>query len=119
MTDARGIAEQYIAMWNETDDVKRRAMIADLFTADANLTDPLASVTGHEGIDQLVAGAQGQFTGLTFSLPAEPDAHHHLARFHWHLGTPGAEPLAIGFDVVELDGGKIAKVHGFLDKVPG
>ena len=53
------------------------------------------------------------------SLPADPDAHHDLARFHWHLGTPGDEPLAIGFDVIELDGGRIAKVHGFLDKVPG
>lgn len=29
------------------------------------------------------------------------------------------EPIAIGFDVVELDGGRIAKVHGFLDRVPG
>ncbi len=119
MTDVRGIVEQYIAVWNETDDHKRRALIEETFTADATLTDPLASVSGHEGIDQLVAGAQAQFTGLGFSLPAEPDAHHDLARFHWHLGTPGAEPLAIGFDVVELDGGKIAKVHGFLDKVPG
>jgi len=118
MSDVRGIVEQYLAVWNETDDDKRRALIAEVFTADASLTDPLASVAGYEGIDQLVAGAQGQFAGLTFTLPAEPDAHHDLARFHWHLGTPGAEPLAIGFDVVELDGGKIAKVHGFLDKVP-
>jgi hypothetical protein len=45
--------------------------------------------------------------------------HHDLARFQWYLGTPGAEPVAIGFDVAELADGKIAAVHGFLDKLPG
>ncbi|MEV4050517.1 nuclear transport factor 2 family protein [Amycolatopsis sp. NPDC049688] len=119
MTDVRTLVEQYIAVWNETDGDRRRALIADVFTADAGYTDPLGAVAGHDGIDQFVAGAQQQFGGLTFSLPAGPDAHHDLARFQWHLGTPGAEPVAIGFDVVELEDGKIAKVHGFLDKLPG
>ncbi|MEV6628671.1 nuclear transport factor 2 family protein [Amycolatopsis sp. NPDC051106] len=119
MTDVRGIVEQYIAVWNETDGDKRRALIAELFTDGARYTDPLGAVAGHDGIDQFVGGAQQQFAGLTFSLPAEPDAHHDLARFQWYLGTPGAEPVAIGFDVVELEDGKIAHVHGFLDKIPG
>jgi hypothetical protein len=119
MTDVRTVVEQYIAVWNETDADQRRALIADVFTEGAGYTDPLGAVTGHNGIDQFIGGAQQQFAGLTFSLPAEPDAHHDLARFQWHLGTPGAEPVAIGFDVVELDGGKITKVHGFLDKLPG
>ena len=116
MTDVRTLVEQYIAVWNETDGDKRRALIADVFTEDARYTDPLGAVTGHDGIDRFVAGAQQQFGGLTFSLPAEPDAHHDLARFQWYLG---AEPVAIGFDVVELEDGKIAAVHGFLDKLPG
>ncbi|MGW3965362.1 nuclear transport factor 2 family protein [Amycolatopsis sp. NPDC005003] len=119
MTDVRTLVEQYIAVWNEIDGDKRRALIADVFTENAGYTDPLGAVRGHDGIDGFVAGAQQQFGGLTFSLPADPDAHHDLARFQWHLGTPGAEPVAIGFDVVELADGKIAEVHGFLDKLPG
>ncbi|MFI5592691.1 nuclear transport factor 2 family protein [Amycolatopsis sp. NPDC051758] len=119
MTDVRTVVEQYIAVWNETDADKRRALIADVFAEGAGYTDPLGAVAGHDGIDQFVAGAQQQFAGLTFSLPAGPDAHHDLARFQWHLGTPGAEPVAIGFDVVELEDGRITKVHGFLDKLPG
>ncbi|HKN53562.1 MAG TPA: nuclear transport factor 2 family protein [Amycolatopsis sp.] len=119
MADARSIAEQYIAVWNETDDLKRRALIEDIFTADVRFTDPLASVTGQDELDQFVGGAQAQFAGLTFTLPADPDAHHDLARFQWHLGLPGEEPIAIGFDVIEIEDGRIAKVHGFLDKVPG
>lgn len=119
MTDVRTIVEQYIAVWNETDADKRRALIADLFTATARYTDPLGAVAGHDGIDQFVGGAQQQFAGLGFSLPADPDAHHDLARFQWYLGAPGADPVAIGFDVVEIEDGKIAAVHGFLDKMPG
>ncbi|HEY3480562.1 MAG TPA: nuclear transport factor 2 family protein [Streptomyces sp.] len=119
MSDVRTLVEQYIAVWNETDAGKRRALIADVFTEGAGYTDPLGAVTGHDGIDQVVGGAQQQFAGLTFSLPAGPDAHHDLARFQWHLGPAGAEPVAIGFDVVELEDGKIAQVHGFLDKMPG
>ncbi|MGW4488895.1 nuclear transport factor 2 family protein [Amycolatopsis sp. NPDC004368] len=120
MSDVTSTVEQYIAIWNETDAGRRRALVADVFTADAAMTDPLGSATGHDGIDEFIGVAQAQFAGLTFTLPSAPDAHHDLARFHWHLAAPGAEePLAIGFDVVELADGRISKVHGFLDKIPG
>lgn len=47
------------------------------------------------------------------------DANHDQARFTWHLGPAGGEPVVIGFDVVVLsEDGRIASVHGFLDKVP-
>ncbi|MFD8497797.1 nuclear transport factor 2 family protein [Amycolatopsis sp. NPDC059657] len=113
------IADRYLAVWNETDPARRRALIADTFTEDASYTDPLGAVRGHDGIDTFIAGAQAQFAGLVFTLPAEPDAHHNLARFQWHLGAPGAtEPLVIGFDVVVVTDGRISAVGGFLDKVP-
>jgi hypothetical protein len=93
-------------------------VIDELYTSDASFTDPLAAVAGPDGIDQVMAGAQGQFTGLRFSLgPVE--GHHDIARFTWFLGAPDAEePIVIGFDVIVLDGEKIKHVHGFLDKVP-
>ncbi|QRP49635.1 nuclear transport factor 2 family protein [Amycolatopsis sp. FDAARGOS 1241] len=120
MSDVTTTVEQYIAIWNETDAERRRALVAEVFTPDVSYTDPLGAVTGHDGIDGFIGGAQAQFAGLTFSLPEAPDAHHDLARFHWYLTAPGAtEPLAIGFDVVELADGRITKVHGFLDKIPG
>ncbi len=120
MSDIQHVTEQYIAVWNETDADRRRVLIARTFTEDATYTDPLGAVTGHDGIDGFIAGAQAQFAGLTFSLPAAPDAHHDIARFQWYLGAPGTEePLAIGFDVVTVADGRISQVLGFLDKVPG
>ncbi|MEC3980001.1 nuclear transport factor 2 family protein [Amycolatopsis sp. H20-H5] len=120
MSDVQQIAERYIAVWNETGATARRSLIGEVFTPGARYTDPLGEVRGHDGIDQFIAGAQAQFAGLGFSLPGAVDAHHDLARFQWHLGAPGAEePLAIGFDVIVVEDGRIAQVHGFLDKLPG
>jgi hypothetical protein len=119
MSDYQHTAEAYVAIWNETGATARRSLISELFTPGARYTDPLGDVRGHDGIDGFVAGAQAQFAGLVFSLHGEADGHHDTARFTWHLGAPGTEePLVIGFDVLALDGGRIDRVHGFLDKVP-
>lgn len=117
--DYVAVAEGYLATWNETDPVKRRALVDAVYTADVTYTDPVAAVIGHAGVDALLSAAQEQFAGLVFTLGGVVDGHHNLARFHWHLGPEGHEPVAIGFDVVALDDeGRITAVYGFLDKVP-
>jgi hypothetical protein len=117
------LIEKYIAAWNETVPAARRQLIDEVFAPDAAYTDPLAAVTGRDQIDALIAGAQSQFAGLEFRLAGPVDAHHDVARFTWHLGTwhpgqPGGEPVVVGFDVAVIADGRIAQVHGFLDKVP-
>jgi SnoaL-like domain len=102
-----------------------RAERADLqrgpvrWAADGSYTDPLADVRGADAIASLMGAAQQQFAGLVFTLGGAVDANHNQARFTWHLGPAGGEPVVIGFDVVVLSGdGRIAAVHGFLDQVP-
>ena len=115
--------DRYLAAWNTTDPAARRDAIAAAFTPDARYVDPLADVSGHDGVDALIAGAQEQFAGLTFSRGDVLDAHHDVVRFTWHLGpegSDGAEPVVIGFDVAEIaEDGRLRTVHGFLDRVPG
>ena len=113
------IINRYLEAWNETDAVKRGALVAALWAADGSYTDPLADVRGPDAIAALMGAAQQQFAGLVFTLGGPVDANHNQARFTWHLGPAGGEPVVIGFDVVVLSGdGRIASVHGFLDKVP-
>ncbi|MEV4076404.1 nuclear transport factor 2 family protein [Nonomuraea fuscirosea] len=113
------LIDRYIDCWNQTDPEARAKAVAELWTEDATYTDPLADVTGHAGIAAVIEAAQGMFPGLVFSPGEVYDAHHHIARFTWHLGPEGGEPVAVGFDVVELaEDGRIRKVLGFLDKVP-
>ena len=120
MTD---LIDRYLATWNETDAGKRRALIDELFSADASYVDPMAEARGRDAI----AAAQAQFPGFVFTFPgfvftqAGPvDGHHRQTRFTWGLGPEGAEPPIVGFDVAVTDeDGRITTVLGFLDKVPG
>jgi hypothetical protein len=112
------VIDRYIESWNETDPAARRALIDEVWAEHGRYTDPMAVAEGRDAIDATIAAVQEQFPGL--QLRAGPvDAHHDLARFTWTLGTAGAEPLVVGFDVAVLtDDGRIAAVHGFLDKLP-
>jgi len=112
------VAQRYIDAWNEADAPARRKLLDELYRPEATYTDPLAAVAGVDAIDEMIAGVREQFVGMRFGL-GPVDGHHDQLRFTWTLGTPGAEPLIVGFDVVVLDGDRIARVHGFLDKVPG
>jgi len=113
------IIDRYIAAWNETDAAARRALVGSLWAADGSYTDPLADACGPDAIAGLIGAAQRQFPSLVFTLGGPVDANHNQARFTWHLGPSGGEPVVIGFDVVVLDSdGRIASVHGFLDQVP-
>ncbi|MFC7642160.1 nuclear transport factor 2 family protein [Streptosporangium lutulentum] len=110
---------QYIATWNETDPVTRRATIEQIWAEDGTYTDPMAVAEGREAIDATIAAVQGQFPDFAFTLASPVDAHHDIARFTWELGPVGGEGLVVGFDVAVLtEDGRISKVHGFLDKVP-
>lgn len=112
------VIDRYIESWNETDPVRRRALIDEVWAEHGRYTDPLAVAEGRDAIDATIAAVQGQFPGLRFSL-GPVDAHHDIARFTWTLGTDDREPLVVGFDVAVLTAeGTVAAIHGFLDKVP-
>lgn len=112
------VIDRYIEVWNETNPAARRALIDEVWAEHGRYTDPLGVAEGRGAIDAMVAAVQGQFPGLRFSA-GPVDAHHDIARFTWTLGADGAEPLVVGFDVaVVTDDGRIAEIHGFLDKLP-
>jgi hypothetical protein len=112
------LIEKYIACWNETDPAARRRLIEEVWAPAGTYTDPLADVAGRDQIDAVIAAVQAQFGGLEFSLAGPVDAHHNVARFTWHLGPHGGEPVVVGFDVAVIADDQIATVHGFLDRVP-
>ena len=119
MIEATRIAEAYLATWNAGEQQDRRRLLEQHWSPDTHYVDPLAEVSGHDGVAALVEGARAQFPGLVFSLLGEVDAHHRQLRFRWGLGPAGGEPVVIGADVVVLDDGdRIQDVRGFLDRVP-
>ncbi|MFD5480403.1 nuclear transport factor 2 family protein [Streptomyces hawaiiensis] len=111
---------RYLEAWNAEDPAARAKAVAAAWTEDGGYTDPLADVSGHEEIAELIAAAREQFPGWEFRLTGGVDGHHDTARFSWELvsAADGSAPVA-GSDVITLDGeGRIRAVLGFLDRVP-
>jgi hypothetical protein len=116
--DAARIAEQYIAVWNETDAERRLKLLETHWSADARYVDPMMQGSGHAQISALVGGVHQRYPGFRFKLKGQADAHGEHLRFSWTLGPSGAEELVEGTDFVQLESGKLRAVTGFLDKVP-
>jgi SnoaL-like domain len=120
--DAAKLVERYLSTWNETDPGARRSAVASLWAEDGGYVDPLATVSGHDQISDLIGAVQEQAPGHVFRLLGDRvDAHHNVVRFSWELvPASGGDSVAIGFDVASIeDDGRIENVIGFLDKAPG
>jgi hypothetical protein len=113
------VVDRYLAVWNETDAVRRRELIAQTWTDGASYRDPLMQGDGRAGIDALVQGVHQQFPGYRFRQVGAVDAHHCYVRFAWELGPEdGPAPIA-GSDVAILGSdGRLQSVIGFLDRAP-
>jgi hypothetical protein len=116
--DAATLAARYLAAWNATDPAERRRRIAEAFTADATYGDPLASVSGHDGLDALIGAMQQRFAGLSFRLAGKADGYGSNLRFSWELAPGDGPALAGGTDFATVSDGRIDRVTGFLDFVP-
>jgi hypothetical protein len=116
--DAAGIADRYIAFWNETDAARRQRMLEAGWSDDACYIDPLMQARGHAELNTLVGGVHERFPGFRFARLGQADAHGDNVRFSWKLGPSGDEDMIQGTDFVQLHEGKLRSVTGFLDKVP-
>ncbi|MFF2504218.1 nuclear transport factor 2 family protein [Streptomyces sp. NPDC058067] len=111
---------RYFEAWNAADADARAEAVAAAWSEDGGYTDPLADVTGHDGIAAVITAAREQFPGFAFRRTGAVDGHHDIARFSWELvsATDGSAPVA-GSDVIALGkDGRIRTVHGFLDRLP-
>jgi hypothetical protein len=118
MRTAAKLAEDYIALWNETDAARRRALLAATWTPDAMYLDPLMKGAGQGEIDALIAGVQQRFPTFRFTLLGAADGHSDVVRFSWALGPQDGDAIVKGTDFVRRDGDKIAAITGFLDQMP-
>lgn len=114
----QNVVNRYLQSFNETNAERRRASLREVYAEDAAYTDPHVELRGLEQIDGFIAAVQAKYPGVVFSLGGTIDAHHDTARFTWHAGPPGAEPVAVGFDVAVFEQGRIRRIYGFLDKSP-
>ncbi|WP_205749061.1 nuclear transport factor 2 family protein [Frigidibacter oleivorans] len=119
MIEPHSIAQAYLSVWNQSDDERRVALLAEGWSKGATYVDPLMNGTGRDGIAAMISAARAQFPGHGFTLRGTPDGHGDYVRFAWDLAPADGPRVAGGTDIVRLDGdGRIAEVVGFLDGAP-
>ncbi len=118
MRDAETLAEDYLALWNETNAARRTEILARTWSPNATYRDPMMSGNGHGEINNLIAGVHTKFPDFKFSLMKAAESVGDNVRFSWGLGPQSGEALIVGTDFVVRDGDRIARVVGFLDRMP-
>jgi hypothetical protein len=111
------LLDRYIAMWNETDPQRRRALIAQIWTEDARYVDPVSEAEGRTSIDAMVCGVHERFPGHRLRRTSEPDAHHDRVRFTWELAPEAGPTVVKGIDFAVITSQRLQSVTGFFDHV--
>jgi len=120
MNNPTELIDRYIAVWNETDGARRRALIERTWAEHASYIDPLLEGSGHTGIDTMVQTVQDRYPGHRFRRTSDVDVHHDRVRFAWTLGPEGGPALAQGVDFgVVTDANLLSAVTGFFDQPAG
>ena len=118
MTDINETIDTYLTMLNELDADKRIALVAQVFTPDAEWVDPPLESSGHAGISDMVATIYQHYPAHNFRRTSAVDAHHDVVRFSWDLVGPDDTVAFSGLDVVLLaDDGRIRRITGFIGEL--
>ena len=115
MSNVNHLVDRYIAMWNETDLSRRRAIIAEIWTETASYRDPKLEAEGRDGIEAMVQKVQAAYPGHRFKLVSDVDVHHDRLRFTWEVGVEGGPMLARGTDFAVVTGEQLQSMTGFFD----
>jgi SnoaL-like domain len=119
-TGVDATVDTYVASWNETDPARRRAAIAEAWSASGTYRDPVMTSDGHAGVDAMLAGVQAKFPGFVLRRISKIDHHNDAVRFAWSLGPASGPSVVEGVDFCTLGtDGRLASVFGFIDKMPG
>ena len=120
MSDIQTFVQDYIAVWNEPDAVRRRQLIRSLWQEDAHHLARTLEAVGHAGIEKRVTDAWDKWVkekGNVFRLRDGVDGHHGTIKLRWNmLPAAGGEVVSVGFDFLVLGGdGRIRTGYQFIE----
>jgi uncharacterized protein YndB with AHSA1/START domain len=112
--DAGARADQWFAMWSDSDAASRNAALAALAAPGVRMRDRFSAVDGVEDLMEHIAAAQRFMPGLR--LQREGNARHcqGVVVADWIAVGPDGQPRGRGTNVFTLDpDGKVETVTGF------
>lgn len=108
MPTPQEIADRYVALWNETDVVRRRQLVEAYFAPGAEHYVRAREAIGYDALEQRVTGSHEKNVrdgGNSFRARPGAQQLRNVVTFHWEM-TPAESPdrvVAVGLEFVMLD----------------
>jgi hypothetical protein len=109
------VLNRHLALWSETDEARRRPVIADIYTEDIYFVDPFFTISGRTQINEFIADLLKKHPGYTFRMAGPVEAHHNVAYVGWQFGPPDKPGAVTGHDVFVLADERIQLIYTFID----
>jgi SnoaL-like domain len=106
-------------VFGENDPARRRAVIDEIWAEDGVFYDPKTGVhRGRDEIDRVAGAIRTTHLDFEYQPIAKPEELGNGGRLKWVAGPPGEAPVYAGTDFIIAQGGRIAAVYLFFDKLP-
>jgi hypothetical protein len=106
-------------VFGESDPVRRRAAIDEIFTEDCVFYDPKeGAFRGRDEIDRIAGEIKATHPDFRYQTLAPPEERGNGGRVRWVSGRPGEPPAYAGTDFIVARDGRIAAVYMFFDALP-
>ena len=106
-------------VFGESDPVRRRAAIDELFHEDAVFYDPKGGrFCGRDEINRIAGVIKATHPDFKYRPLSPPEELSDAGRVRWVSGTPGKPPAYAGTDFVVARNGRIAAIYMFFDSLP-
>jgi hypothetical protein len=104
-------------VFGESDPVRRRAAIDEIFTEDCVFYEPGGSYRGRDEIHRIAGVIKATHPDFRYEPIVPPEELGNGGRVQWVSGRPGAAPEYAGTDFIIARDGRIAAVYLFFDKL--
>jgi hypothetical protein len=103
-------------VFGETNPVRRRTTIDEIFHTDAVFHDQNGGVyRGRDEIDRIAGVIRAMHPGFQYRPLAAPQEAGDAGRIRWVEGKPGEPPSVAGTDFIIARDGKIGAIYMFFD----
>ncbi|HWZ45438.1 MAG TPA: nuclear transport factor 2 family protein [Candidatus Saccharimonadales bacterium] len=105
-------------VFGESDAVRRRAAIDELFHEDAVFYDLQGGIfRGRDEIDRIAGVIKATHPDFEYRPLAPPEEVGNAGRVRWVSGAPGKPPAYAGTDFIVARNGRIASLYLFFDSL--
>ena len=104
-------------VFGESDPVRRRSAIDEIFHEDAVFHEPNGIYRGRDEIDRIAGVIKASHPDFQYQLLSPPEEVGNGGRVRWVEGSPGKPPAVAGTDFIIARDCRIAAVYLFFDKL--